>query len=188
MDYKQNAWGQTLASIYSVRPRPLATVSTPLTWKEVEKGAASRTSALDNVRAAHRKASATCGSRSWPRGAAPTRDASSVAHVNVTDFDFDLPRALIAQEPAAARRQSPARAATRDRRRRARDVRRISEHSCARAICWSLNDTRVFPARLLGRRVPSGGAVECLLMGTGRGSRACPARRSGMRWCIPGRS
>jgi S-adenosylmethionine:tRNA ribosyltransferase-isomerase len=27
-----------------------------------------------------------------------------------------------------------------------------------------VNDTRVFPARLLGRRVPSGGAVECLLM------------------------
>lgn len=27
-----------------------------------------------------------------------------------------------------------------------------------------LNDTRVFPARLIGRRVPSGGAVECLLL------------------------
>jgi S-adenosylmethionine:tRNA ribosyltransferase-isomerase len=27
-----------------------------------------------------------------------------------------------------------------------------------------VNDTRVFPARLLGRRVPSGGAVECLLL------------------------
>ena len=26
------------------------------------------------------------------------------------------------------------------------------------------NDTRVFPARLLGRRDPSGGAVECLLL------------------------
>ena len=37
-DYNQNAWGQTLASIYSVRPRPDATVSTPVTWKEVERG------------------------------------------------------------------------------------------------------------------------------------------------------
>jgi S-adenosylmethionine:tRNA ribosyltransferase-isomerase len=27
-----------------------------------------------------------------------------------------------------------------------------------------INDTRVFPARLLGHRVPSGGAVECLLI------------------------
>ena len=31
-------------------------------------------------------------------------------------------------------------------------------------ICSVLNNTRVFPARLLGRRVPSGGAVECLLI------------------------
>ena len=37
-DYNQNAWGRTLASIYSVRPRPEATVSTPVTWKEVERG------------------------------------------------------------------------------------------------------------------------------------------------------
>ena len=50
VDYKQNAWGQTLASIYSVRPKPLATVSTPLTWKEVEKGARIEDFRLDNVR------------------------------------------------------------------------------------------------------------------------------------------
>jgi bifunctional non-homologous end joining protein LigD len=38
VDYNQNAWGRTLASIYSVRPRPEATVSTPVTWKEIAKG------------------------------------------------------------------------------------------------------------------------------------------------------
>ena len=38
VDYNQNRWGSTLASIYSVRPRPQATVSTPVTWKEIEKG------------------------------------------------------------------------------------------------------------------------------------------------------
>jgi len=38
VDYNQNAWGRTLASIYSVRPRPEATVSAPVTWKEVERG------------------------------------------------------------------------------------------------------------------------------------------------------
>ena len=38
VDYNQNAWNRTLASVYSVRPKPLATVSTPVTWKEVERG------------------------------------------------------------------------------------------------------------------------------------------------------
>jgi len=38
VDYNQNAWGRTLASIYSVRPRPEASVSTPVSWKEVGKG------------------------------------------------------------------------------------------------------------------------------------------------------
>jgi bifunctional non-homologous end joining protein LigD len=38
VDYNQNAWGRTLASVYSVRPRPLAPVSTPVTWQEVEQG------------------------------------------------------------------------------------------------------------------------------------------------------
>lgn len=38
VDYNQNAWGRTLASLYSVRPRPDATVSTPVAWDEVERG------------------------------------------------------------------------------------------------------------------------------------------------------
>jgi bifunctional non-homologous end joining protein LigD len=50
VDYRQNAWGQTLASIYSVRPRPLATVSTPLAWTEVEQGVEIEDFRLDNVR------------------------------------------------------------------------------------------------------------------------------------------
>src|SRR5690606_32753346 len=35
LDYNQNAKDRTVASVYSVRPRPAATVSAPLTWDEV---------------------------------------------------------------------------------------------------------------------------------------------------------
>jgi bifunctional non-homologous end joining protein LigD len=38
VDYNQNAWGRTLASVYSLRPKPGAPVSTPLDWSEVEAG------------------------------------------------------------------------------------------------------------------------------------------------------
>jgi bifunctional non-homologous end joining protein LigD len=51
IDYNQNAWGRTLASIYSVRPRSRAPVSTPVTWKEVERGVEIEDWRLDNVRA-----------------------------------------------------------------------------------------------------------------------------------------
>ena len=37
VDYNQNAWGRTLASIYSVRPT--GNVSMPVTWEELEDGA-----------------------------------------------------------------------------------------------------------------------------------------------------
>jgi bifunctional non-homologous end joining protein LigD len=50
VDYNQNAWGRTLASIYSVRPRPKAPVSTPVTWKEIDKGCRIEDFRLDNVR------------------------------------------------------------------------------------------------------------------------------------------
>ena len=50
VDYNQNAWGRTLASMYSVRPRPLATVSTPVTWKEVAGGVTIEDFRLDNLR------------------------------------------------------------------------------------------------------------------------------------------
>ena len=36
IDYLQNSRGQTLASAYSARPKPGATISTPLEWKEVK--------------------------------------------------------------------------------------------------------------------------------------------------------
>ena len=55
VDYNQNAWGRTLASIYSVRPKPGATVSTPLAWEEVEGGVTLSDFTIANVPARVRK-------------------------------------------------------------------------------------------------------------------------------------
>jgi len=49
VDYNQNAWGRTLASVYSVRPRPRAPVSTPLAWSEVAADFAIEDFRTDNV-------------------------------------------------------------------------------------------------------------------------------------------
>jgi bifunctional non-homologous end joining protein LigD len=49
VDYNQNAWGRTLASVYSVRPHPAAAVSTPVEWSEIERGLAIEDFRIDNV-------------------------------------------------------------------------------------------------------------------------------------------
>ena len=83
--------------------------------------------------------------------------------VRTDEFDFELPAELIAQD-ALPRGES--RLLVLDRRSSdlghasVRDLPRFLRHGDLLVT----NDTRVFPARLLGRRVPSGGAVECLLL------------------------
>ena len=81
-----------------------------------------------------------------------------------SDFDFDLPDELIAQRPPAERGQSRLLVLS-------RQTGAIEHSSFARLAdhlrpgdLLVVNDTRVFPARLVGHRVPSGGAVECLLL------------------------
>ena len=84
--------------------------------------------------------------------------------MDVSDFDFELPEELIAQEPPAVRGQSRLLVlsrATGDITHARFD--RIGEFLRAGDLLV-VNNTRVFPARLLGHRVPSGGAVECLLL------------------------
>ena len=49
VDYNQNAWGRTLASVYSVRPKPGAPVSTPVGWDEIERGIKIEQFRIDNV-------------------------------------------------------------------------------------------------------------------------------------------
>jgi bifunctional non-homologous end joining protein LigD len=49
VDYNQNAWGRTLASVYSLRPRGRAPVSTPVSWEEVESGIEIEDFTIENV-------------------------------------------------------------------------------------------------------------------------------------------
>jgi S-adenosylmethionine:tRNA ribosyltransferase-isomerase len=81
----------------------------------------------------------------------------------VTDFDFALPEGLIAQT-AAPRGQS--RLLALDRGTGLFEHRAIADLPAffRPGDVLVVNDTRVFAARLLGHRVPSGGAVECLLL------------------------
>ncbi len=82
----------------------------------------------------------------------------------VSDFDFELPPELIAQAPAGER--EAARLLLLDRSSGELGHHQVSDlpDLLSPGDLLVVNDTRVFPARLLGHRVPSGGAVECLLL------------------------
>jgi S-adenosylmethionine:tRNA ribosyltransferase-isomerase len=83
--------------------------------------------------------------------------------VKVDEFDFELPTELIAQEPLP---RGESRLLVLDRRSAKLShaaIRDLSDFLKAGDLLVA-NDTRVFPARLIGRRVPSGGRVECLLL------------------------
>jgi S-adenosylmethionine:tRNA ribosyltransferase-isomerase len=84
--------------------------------------------------------------------------------VNIADFDFALPPELIAQEPPAERGRS--RLLVLDRASGAIGDHRFQDlPSLLRAgDLLVVNNTRVFAARLLGKRLPGGGAAECLLL------------------------
>src|SRR5436190_2005270 len=84
--------------------------------------------------------------------------------MDVRAFDFDLPHELTAQEPAADRSAARLMVVRRGERSIAHSTIRALPDLLRAGDLVVVNDTRVFPARLLGRRVPSGGAVECLLI------------------------
>jgi S-adenosylmethionine:tRNA ribosyltransferase-isomerase len=79
----------------------------------------------------------------------------------VRDFDFALPDAQIAQEaaPRGSSRLLVLDAAGEARHRRVRDLPSLLRTGDLLVV----NDTRVIPARLFGRRLPGGGKVELLL-------------------------
>jgi bifunctional non-homologous end joining protein LigD len=75
VDYNQNAWGRTLASVYSVRPTARATVSTPVTWAEVERGVEPDAFRMDTVPARLRRAGDLWASLLAARGRFRLEDA-----------------------------------------------------------------------------------------------------------------
>ena len=83
--------------------------------------------------------------------------------MRVDAFDFELPEELIAQQSAP---RGASRLLVMDRASAALTHTSIGEigHFLRAGDLLVVNDTRVFAARLLGNRVPSGGAVECLLL------------------------
>jgi bifunctional non-homologous end joining protein LigD len=55
----QNARGKTIAAVYSARAKPGASVSMPLTWKQVEKGVKISDFTIKNAAALLKKSDAT---------------------------------------------------------------------------------------------------------------------------------
>src|SRR5439155_22353491 len=84
--------------------------------------------------------------------------------VDVRDFDFDLPPELIAQEPARERTAARLLHLNRDNGAVAHSTVADLPRFLRAGDLLVVNNTRAFPARLFGRRVPSGGRVECLLI------------------------
>ena len=93
----------------------------------------------------------------------PTGSVPGEAPILMSDYDYILPPSRIAQEPAPVRDQS--RLMVLDRRREAADHASFSElpGRLEPGDLVVLNDTRVFPARLEGRKA-TGGRMEFLLV------------------------
>ena len=91
--------------------------------------------------------------------------------MKTSDFHFELPPELIAQTPLD--RRDASRLLVLDRETGKREHRHFYElpEYLNPGDCLVMNDSRVLPARLIGRRLPGGGASEILLLadrGNGR--------------------
>ena len=84
--------------------------------------------------------------------------------MHISSFDFHLPADLIAQQATPERGRSRLLHFDRGLNRYAHHTVGDLPNLLRPGDLLVVNDTRVYPARLLGRRVPSGGAVECLLL------------------------
>ncbi|HYT49929.1 MAG TPA: tRNA preQ1(34) S-adenosylmethionine ribosyltransferase-isomerase QueA [Pyrinomonadaceae bacterium] len=84
--------------------------------------------------------------------------------MQISDFDYQLPEELIAQHPLTERDASRMLILDRGTQSwRDSEFKALPDHLREGDVVV-INNTRVFPARLRGKRVPSGGAVELLLL------------------------
>ncbi len=105
--------------------------------------------------------------------------------MKTSDFYFDLPEELIAQTPLERRDASRLMVLDKDTGR-TRDMHFYDLPELLHpGDCLVLNDSRVLPARLLGRREPGGGAVEVLLL-IDRGNKTWECLVRPGRKCKPG--
>ncbi|HQZ40507.1 MAG TPA: tRNA preQ1(34) S-adenosylmethionine ribosyltransferase-isomerase QueA [Vicinamibacterales bacterium] len=84
--------------------------------------------------------------------------------MRVAEFDFDLPSDLIAQMPPTERGASRLLGLSRPDGATAHRAFADLPTLLGPGDLLVVNDTRVFPARLIGRRLPGGGFSECLLI------------------------
>lgn len=82
----------------------------------------------------------------------------------LSDYDYDLPTSSIALYPTAERDRSRLMVLHRQEQRIEHRVFRDLPEFLAARDCLVINETKVFPARLRGVRVKSGGSVELLLL------------------------
>ncbi len=83
--------------------------------------------------------------------------------MKLTDYDYDLPEALIAQQPCPQRDGSRLMVLDREARKiHHTQFSRIGEFLPTRSLL-ALNNTKVIPARLIGWKVQTGGKIEVLL-------------------------
>ena len=84
--------------------------------------------------------------------------------MNVTDFNFELPQELIAQDPLEDRAASRLLVLNKETgnisHRHFRDIRQYLK----KGDCLVINDTKVIPARLIGHKVGTDAKIEVLLL------------------------
>ena len=84
--------------------------------------------------------------------------------MKTSDFNYELPEELIAQEPLEDRASSRLLVLHKDTgEREHKHFREIRDYLRA-GDCLVINDTRVLPARLFGERVGTGAVIEVLLL------------------------